>query len=312
MNVVVEYNAIQPLPAGSVELNGEVFKCSTCCTGGSCVCCQDLDGGRATGCQKCSCQKVIDNNAGGCLGSSCCYTGTCFTNCSGGCAGESCNTNAPIYSTSVSSITASCASAQNYINNPLLIGQVTNVTQIEAQCNAVTQIECCKGNSSLGQSLCGPYWGPANTQGTCDGIMENYCSVLPNDPQCTCLTSSIPSPECTDKTCSGTNAMKLSTMINNPCSGNYMTCQQYFELSPQAVDNLIQNNTLSQQCGQSVTTGASSSTSNSNLVTWVLIAAGILVGVVVLGCGAFVLVKNYKKSPKKSKTNKKQFKSAYD
>lgn len=101
----------------------------------------------------------------------------------------------------------------------------------------------------------GPYWGPSNTGGQCDSIMNGYCKSARgrNDELCACLNSDIPNPECTDQRCRLTNAMKLSNMLNNTCSGNFITCQQFFNLSEDALNNLVDRNTIQQTCTQIVT-----------------------------------------------------------
>jgi hypothetical protein len=76
------------------------------------------------------------------------------------------------------------------------------------------------------------------------------------DPLCACLNSDLPVPECTDQRCRLTNAMKLSNMLNNQCQGNFMTCQQFFNLSEDALANLIEKNQIEQNCTQNITSSS--------------------------------------------------------
>lgn len=295
--VAVQYNAIVPLQSNQVENGGEVFNCSECCQSASCVCCGDLDGGRGNGCKKCSCQSKIPSSVNECFGGSgCCYFkgSACVGGCSTSCGG-SCSVNATIFDTSqILTVNVSCSTAQSYIADPTLVGNVLNASQVQTQCSTVSQQQCCKGDTTLGPGLCGPFWGPNNYSGACDTIMTNYCNILPADSLCACLTSGLPSPECTDSTCHDTNAMKLSNMLNNQCQGNYMTCQQYINLlnsNQEAINNFIQNNTFSQTCTQNAPTSTSSST-----LQWVLIAVGVVLGIGLIGGVAALVIRNKKRS----------------
>jgi hypothetical protein len=304
-SVVVKYNPVVKLGDKEVEADGKVFKCSRCCGGGSCVCCGDLNGGRSLGCKKCSCQNKIPSGIGECFGGSqCCYyrgEGQCSGGgCSRGCGGGTCTTNNPIFDTTVTlSKNVSCDSARMYVTNSSLIGKILNSDEVLTQCDPSKRTLCCKGDSSLGAGLCGDYWGPTNHTGTCDAIMQTYCDAFPKSSECACLKSDIPfAPECTDKRCHDTNAMKLSNMLNNPCNGNYMSCDQYITLDKDAKNNVIEGNTLNQTCSiNAAPDGSSTPSTNSKLIKWVLLGAGCILGIVIIG-GLVISLKPSRTTPR--------------
>jgi hypothetical protein len=327
--VTVQYYPVIVLSSDQVEYDGQVYECSGNCTGaGTCVCCDgnfyhlfvflltskktDLSGGRPIPCQKCSCQQKIPS-VFGCFESTqaCYYKGisTCPGSCSSSCNGD-CTVNNPVFSTTMATTLVSCTQAQAYINaynsgnqsDPNYIGEILNVSQITTQCSSSDQLLCCQGNTDLGSNLCGPYWGPSNTGGQCDAIMTSYCNTSPNDPLCACLKSDLPVPECTDKRCRLTDAMKLSDMLNNQCLGNYMTCLQYFELSSDAINNLIQNNTISQQCTQNNGSSSAGAATNSTII-YIIIAVVVAVFIAIV---VTTIVLTRKKKPGSTPTQKQK------
>ena len=180
MSVTVQYNPKIVLTGDQVEDRGEIFDCSRCSSGSSCVCCNNLNNDRANGCRKCSCQSKIPSTIDCIAGGGACYykdKGQCSGSCSSACSTtngstNNCFLNRVLYDTTrTSSLSTSCSDAQIYINNPSIIGQVTNANQINTQCSTNDQLRCCKGDSTLGAQLCGQYWGPTNTEGQCKHIV---------------------------------------------------------------------------------------------------------------------------------------------
>lgn len=307
--VLVEYNPKIILRSNQVEFGGAAFDCSNCCGSDKCVCCNDLNS-NSIACMKCSCQgKLSSCGSGG----NCCYyqgptvcTGRCFSNCAGSPGGDCGQNSLVIDKKTVARATVSCTQAVQYINDKSLIGQVINANAIYTQCNEVSQMKCCRGDFTIGATNCGPYWGPTN-EGTCDTIMTNYCTnpVNAKDAQCACILSELPAPECTDKKCRNTNAMKLAKMVRNECIGNYMTCNMYFTIGATAKDNFIQNNTFQQTCTQNANSpqdsAAIDSVNNALTVTqWVVVAVAVLAGVSFVGLlGNFIHKKKVLKNASK-------------
>lgn len=156
--------------------------------------------------------------------------------------------------------------------------KINNVSQITTQCNPISRLQCCKGDSNFPQSVCGPFFGPAN-QGSCDSIMVSYCQTNPTDKLCACINSSLPVPECNARDCRLTNAMKLSNQISNQCSGVNLTCLQFFNLSPGAKNNVVNGNTIEQNCNLSPN-GQVDGTPSSEL--GIATTVGLVVGVVAI------------------------------
>lgn len=187
-----------------------------------------------------------------------------------------------------------CDQAVPMANNLSL--QVLNRQAIKTQCNTTTRLQCCQGSTSVNEGVCGPFWGPTN-QGSCDQIMTDFCVANPGSKLCACLINALPTPECSAKDCRLTNAMKLSNQIKNQCLGASLTCIQFFNLSPNAKDNVVDRVSLNQTCNLS-TNGAiaGTPTSDSGIATTI----GLVVGVVAVVIVAITigLVYGLKKKPK--------------
>jgi hypothetical protein len=66
-------------------------------------------------------------------------------------------------------------------------------------------------------------------------------------------------------------------MMDDQCSGTYLTCLQYFNLSDGAKNNVLNNNNVEQNCTQNGSTSASvsSGATKSGFPTWGYIAIGV-------------------------------------
>lgn len=106
-----------------------------------------------------------------------------------------------------------CPEAAILLNNPAQEAKVHNADAVRTQCDPNSRLDCCKGDANLGSARCGVFFGPTNFLGNCDSIMQSFCTTNPTDPLCACLKSDLPVPECTDKRCRNTNAMKLSNQV---------------------------------------------------------------------------------------------------
>jgi hypothetical protein len=296
--VTVEYYPVIVPGPDQVVYGGALFNCAeNCCGTGKCVCCGSLANNNIP-CMKCSCQGKIPSSTNNCFTSNqCCYykkEGQCEGKCTSACNGD-CTVNEVIYDTSATkSASVTCANAYSYISDPTAIGQIVNVAAVQTQCNSDTRLRCCQNDPTLGKDVCGPYWGDAGT-GNCDQIAKDFCKTNVNSPLCACFTSTIPLPECTDKTCRTMNAMKTAAMVTNQCLGNYVTCQIFNNLTDAAKNNVITNLTINQICTQNnagTTTKLSngsttnkSSTTTKDAIIWIVIATAVIIGLMVLGYG---------------------------
>ena len=62
--------------------------------------------------------------------------------------------------------------------------------------------------------------------------MADFCAAQPTNPLCACIVpqNNIIFPECMDKRCKDTNAMKTSAMLNNQCDGVKVTFLMYITI----------------------------------------------------------------------------------
>lgn len=165
----------------------------------------------------------------------------------------------------------------------------------------------------MGETLCGTFWGPNNRAGACDGIMVDFCNANPTDPLCNCITvgsNAIPQPECFDVRCTTTNAMRLSTQLNNDCNSTFIQCNQFFNLSPEAKNNLVNGNTIAQNCnaninssGDITATGAANSTLGIGAIIGIVIA---IVVVLIIVITVPVVLSQQKKKREEAKKKKAQ------
>lgn len=188
--------------------------------------------------------------------------------------------------------------------------------QITVQCTAATRLRCCQGDITLGETLCGAFFGPNNTVGNCDPIMLAFCDANPTDPLCNCITptkssGAIPQPECFDIRCHDTNAMKLASQLNNQCNSTFIQCNQFFNIAPDARNNLVQGNTIAQTCnanidksGNITPTGASNSSLGVGAIVGISV---VLVVVIIIVIVVAVVVTNQQK--KKALAKKKNLQS---
>jgi hypothetical protein len=222
------------------------------------------------------------------LNDCCRYAGSiCDPNnrCTNACDGT-CNLNGNVYDKgTIATGTYKCPDALNLISHPNQKGLVTNAQTVQTECDPTQRLKCCQADPSVNSTICGDFWGK-NPDHKCDNIMLTYCNLYPTDPLCNCINSTIPAPECADKTCKNTNAMQITNMLNNSCTGNYMFCQQYINLDPAAKNNVIQKNVIEQNCNLNVgstAAAATATTSKFNLMRVVIIAAISVIGVSVIG-----------------------------
>ena len=279
------------LGPNQIEFNGAVFDCNTCTAGGL-TCCGTLVDNKEQ-CFKCSCQ---DKGINRCKRDAAC-NGICDLAFATGGLGCSCSgkTSNQFVFGAATTIVQPCSQAIAILSDPQQQFKVSPATakQITVQCLPATRLRCCQGDITLGETACGKFWGPNNTEGACDTIMLDFCNSNPKDPLCNCITVSsggIPNPECFDIRCTTTNAMRLARQINNDCNSTFIQCNQFFNLSPEAKNNLVTGNTIAQTCnanlnssGEITPTGASNSTLGVGAI--VGISIGIVVFVLALGLG---------------------------
>lgn len=236
VSVSVTYQPIKVLEDYEIEWNDAPFNCNTCSWVGCCG--DDIGSGTKDQCYKCACQAKGTHKCGLHIG----------------CPGKHCGTdktlNEPIYEPQITKVML-CSEALSLISDTQQAATVTNIDEINTVCTPSERLNCCKGLGTA--DLCGTFWGPSNTTGDCDSIMSQYCVNNPTDPLCGCLLSDLPVPECIDKRCAQTTAFKTMNMVINRksgCNANFQICNQYIGISGSAQDNIIDNNTISQQCTQ--------------------------------------------------------------
>jgi hypothetical protein len=275
MSVSVDYTPIVELSSGYVEVNGTPFSCSQDCTTGIDCCNTVSDSREATGCVKCYCQG---------------FGAGCNPGGHNGCTGTGCDSqtesNANIYGSRVTSV-MSCTDAITIVRT-YPSANVYNASAVLTQCNPTQQLLCCKSDPSVNSDECGSYWGPNAITGDCDGMMQFYCGTTQGqqDPLCNCINSPLPLPECVDSTCANTSAFKTSTMLNNQCVGNYQFCEQFFTLSGEAKENVIEDSNVVQNCNQynngSSGSASPSALSNTSLLIFVAVGAVVVLLIVIL------------------------------
>lgn len=307
IDVIVKYKPIAKLANNQIELNGEIAGCDQCPGWGKC--CNTGDR-----CRKCSCQNIVD----------CGVTGLCAIQF--GCKPDM-YYNKPIFQEDSVPDNFPCVDALKFTTGDNIIyntqnrpiGKVVNIDAIKTQCNSRGRLDCCKGKGTA--SMCGPWWGPGH-KGQCDSLMQSYCDTYPHDKLCACFTSEIPQSQCADKRCANTNAMKTAKMLV-PCSGNIMNCLQYFQIAEGALENVINNNEIKQNCEQQINEEdrpereADRAASPQTISNMVFIIGGSVVGLFVLIIAGLLLFfflywrkrKNKPSSegsPKDPKTKRKQ------
>jgi hypothetical protein len=89
------------------------------------------------------------------------------------------------------------------------------------------KIDCCKGIGDA--TLCQQFWGPSNTDGSCDAMMINYCENNTTDTQtCGCINSELPAPSCFDLNCTtkgGYQTSQMKTRAQNCGNMTYVDCR---------------------------------------------------------------------------------------
>lgn len=200
-----------------------------------------------------------------------------------GCTCQGHDTN-PIKYSPLTTITTTCAIAFSLITDPNQ--RVHNIRQIFTGCDGTRKLLCCMGNKEqISPTDCGKFWGPNNTNGACDQVMVNYCNLNPADPLCNCLTSTIPFPQCNDKRCANTDAMKKSSMFTE-CNDITINCQQIVEIGIDTANNIVDNVLQQLNCNLTTTVGPDPATVVTGAVTSPVGAGavvGIIVAVVIMG-----------------------------
>lgn len=287
--VTVEFSQVYTLKSTEIAFlntagDPVVFDCRACSNAGCCESNSRLD----LNCFQCSCQ-----NKGA---TQCQRTGFCnptcntFTGCS--CANKETN---PIVFLPQTTQKLTCDQALTMISSSL--NKVFNINSVTTQCDLQKRLSCCKGDlANVTQQNCGPFWGPSVT-GACDEIITNYCSIAPNDPLCACVTSEIPLPQCNDRRCANTNAMRTRA-TNVVCTGITLNCVQIFKLSNDARENLIQNVTQQLNCNldvdKDVVVGSAQSTIGTSAIIGIIIGMDILIFLFVI---AIIFTVTPKKAP---------------
>lgn len=160
------YPLLRPPNSSSIEWNGAWFDCSQCtyalCCGAATYTPSALQGP----CTKCSCEA---------RGNTVCKTGSGANGnslCTGGCNGLT--GDGPVYGTTAVNQTYPCCTALQIIADPAAGAKVNNKAYITNACNPTTRLACCQGVGTA--EGCGAFWGPTNTAGDCDSLMEAYCA----------------------------------------------------------------------------------------------------------------------------------------
>lgn len=160
----------------------------------------------------------------------------------------------PAYDYYTTTISVDCATALRMLKRPQEFGPVDDVEQerINMLCNGVTRERCCLGTAKAPDAvltggtqytaadMCGEYWGPTNIFGSCNSVVLSYCKSPEGSksPECACITSPFPIPECQDVRCANTNAARLSNMFL-PCTEQSIRCEQWIQFDETARDNVV-------------------------------------------------------------------------
>lgn len=68
-------------------------------------------------------------------------------------------------------------------------------------------IQYCQNPTNAGtKEICRQFCSLDTNKVYCDAAVAAYCSVARGDPYCNCINSTLPQPECTDPSCTNTNA----------------------------------------------------------------------------------------------------------
>lgn len=132
--------------------------------------------------------------------------------------------------------------------------RVLNSLEVTSRCNNSIRLECClgkletpEGSALTPETVCGDYWGPTNVTGVCNNILQEYCDTKgKKSPECACLWSPFPIPQCQDQRCGNTNAPRLSTQFAE-CRGQFIDCRQYIQFDEETKNNSIIGS-ISQTC----------------------------------------------------------------
>ena len=133
-----------------------------------------------------------------------------------------------------------------------------NIFQNEIKDNYSIRTECCKGNTTFGSDLCGPYWGPSH-DGSCDDVYKYaLCSVdkWKTEPKCGCLLPSSEynefvrsvGPECIDERCRAPGVWQTKAQREKSC--NIVDCRQILDISAEGGSLVnIDSVQFEQKCG---------------------------------------------------------------
>jgi hypothetical protein len=235
MSVEVRFKTRERLGKDEIEYHGKIFDCGRC---KETVCCELASSSTSRPCWKCACQRK---------GGKKCGIATCFK--PNECKKRNYNKNPTVWSKEKKEFW-SCETAALRLQDTTNY-QILNKNDLVLQCTDEGRIRCCRGDTDVSAQMCGNYWGPANQKGGCDELMTAYCSKTENKDsvKCGCINSTIPRPECMDKRCTATAAMKLSNMFDS-CDGYFMSCNVYLNLAEGAKENVVTENVISNDCIQ--------------------------------------------------------------
>lgn len=120
--------------------------------------------------------------------------------------------------------------------------------------------DCCAGdaqalgfanNTADAANACGIFWGPTDTDGTCDPVIEDWCHWNSSSEYCKCVTSSMANPQCWDPTCSlSTVAYKnkaQKAILAQHCPAENV-CTQTIGEGDNSRDNIMNNVVMIQDC----------------------------------------------------------------
>ncbi len=191
------------------------------------------------------------------------YSAPAATCCMGQTPGApaSCDPNmTPTSSSCAATMNSQCTGANVFLNP---CQQWGSSAQNTSAYNAQVASYCFSGSNMTTNTNCRTWISQQNSK--YDSQMTNYCGSYPDDPLCTCITSSVtPCPEKFDKNCVATGYLTASMQeVNCP---TVLTCNQYVNLPANAQSALI-DNAITQNCSATTNTtnisGGSSSTATS-------------------------------------------------
>lgn len=126
------------------------------------------------------------------------------------------------------------------------------------------KVDCCKGVGDA--TLCKQFWGPTNTDGSCDSMILNYCATTPDAQTCSCINSQLPAPSCFDLSCTtkgGYQTTQMKARAQNCGNMTYVDCRM-LENQINLGNGDVNKISFTQYCGNSTSDPGSDPTVPTN------------------------------------------------